>query len=148
VVTLYLLHPEQSKPLQQWQFEDASIVRIGRAPDNDVVLADPLVSRHHLLLQRQNGEDSSSHVWQLINQGTNGTFLDGVLVSQSAIVDGSIIQLAKGGPTLRFQFQSPSTRAGEQGGKRAGEKTCTHDGHSPQNLFYSKRFTSIKCYVF
>ncbi|PSB46761.1 serine/threonine protein kinase [Cyanosarcina cf. burmensis CCALA 770] len=135
MVTLYLLHPEQSKPLQQWQFEDASIVRIGRAPDNDVVLADPLVSRHHLLLQRQNGEDSSSHVWQLINQGTNGTFLDGVLVSQSAIVDGSIIQLAKGGPTLRFQFQSPSTRAGEQGGKRAGEKTCNHDGNSPQNLF-------------
>lgn len=104
------------------------MIRIGRAPDNDVVLADPLVSRHHLLLQRQQNEaDSSSHVWQSINQGTNGTFVDGVLVSQSAIADGSIIQLAKGGPTLRFQVQST--------GREEGEKICAHNGNSPQNLF-------------
>jgi serine/threonine-protein kinase len=149
VVTLYLLHPQQSTPLQHWQFEDASVIRIGRAPDNDVVLTDPLVSRHHLQLQRQNLDDLSSHAWQLINQGTNGTFLDGVLVSQSAIADGALIQLAKGGPTLRFQVQPTSMVAGERGrlevpqpegigdgGERgAEEKTCTHSGNSPQNLF-------------
>lgn len=126
MVTLYLLHPQQSTPLQHWQFEDASVIRIGRAPDNDVVLSDPLVSRHHLQLQRQDAAASSSH-WQLTNQGTNGTFVDGVLVSQGAIADGALIQLAKGGPILKFQVESTS--------KVSREKTCSHSGNSPQNLF-------------
>jgi serine/threonine protein kinase, bacterial len=126
VVTLYLLHPQQSTPLQYWQFEDALVIRIGRAPDNDVVLSDPLVSRHHLQLQRQDAAESSGHVWQLTNQGTNGTFVDGVLVSQSAIADGALIQLAKGGPILKFQVDTS---------KVAREKTCSHSGNSPQNLF-------------
>lgn len=122
MVTLYLLNPQKSTTLQHWQFEDASVIRIGRAPDNDVVLSDPLVSRHHLQLHRQISTDSTSQIWQLTNQGTNGTFVDGVLVSQSAIADGALIQLAKGGPTLRFQVQPQ-------------QEACSHSGNSPQNLF-------------
>lgn len=45
MVTLYLLDPQQATQLQQWQFEDQSLIRIGRAPDNDVILTNPLVSR-------------------------------------------------------------------------------------------------------
>ena len=76
MVTLYLLHPPETTPLQQWQFEDESAIRIGRAPDNDVVLADPLVSRYHLELRKKDFSTQSDS-WQLINQGTNGTFIDG-----------------------------------------------------------------------
>jgi len=126
VVTLYLLHPQQTIPLQQWQFEAASAIRIGRAPDNDVILTNPLVSRYHLELRRIDVANQSNPSWQLINQGTNGTFLDGVLVGQSWLKNGSLIQLARGGPTLKFEIQQS---------RGAEKQTCTHSGNSPQNLF-------------
>ncbi|MEQ8963490.1 MAG: FHA domain-containing protein, partial [Coleofasciculus sp. C2-GNP5-27] len=80
MVTLTLLHPQASTPLQQWKFHNQSTIRIGRSPDNDVILNNPLVSRHHLELRVASVQ--SGHKWQLVNQGTNGTFLNGVLVSR------------------------------------------------------------------
>ncbi|MHC5823499.1 MAG: FHA domain-containing protein, partial [Nostoc sp.] len=71
MVSLTLLEPQQKTPLQQWCFENSSIIRIGRAADNHVVLTDSLVSRHHLEL-RQVDLASNGGAWQLISQGTNG----------------------------------------------------------------------------
>jgi len=128
VVRLTLLDSQRNTPLQQWRFENEFVIRIGRSPDNHIVLTDTLVSRHHLELRCLNSNRDS---WQLINQGTNGTFLDGVLVAQSLLSDGSLIQLARGGPILKFQvFQSvlatpPSTAS----------VGCTHRGNPPNNLF-------------
>ncbi|HAG82897.1 MAG TPA: serine/threonine protein kinase, partial [Cyanobacteria bacterium UBA12227] len=51
MVTLTLLHPQASTPLQQWNFQSQSTIRIGRSPDNDVILNNPLVSRYHLELR-------------------------------------------------------------------------------------------------
>jgi serine/threonine-protein kinase len=138
VVTLYLLHPEQNTPLQQWHFEDESVIRIGRFPDNHVVLSEPLVSRHHLELRRL-GFSNNRSSWQMINQGTNGTFLNGILVSQSLVADGSLIQLARGGPILKFQTQ-PLLTGQLPSGKREESSLlpsqgCTHSGNSPKNLF-------------
>jgi serine/threonine protein kinase, bacterial len=137
VVTLTLLHSQhQATELQRWQFERESVIRIGRSPDNDVVLNDNRVSRHHLELRRVDTTASksgrlstpfSTPGWRLTNQGTNGTFLDGILVSQAWVADGSTIQLAQGGPKLKVQIQSiqPSAIA----------PSCTHAGNSPDNLF-------------
>lgn len=141
MVTLYLLHPQQKTPLQQWQFEDEFTIRIGRASDNHVILTNPLVSRYHLELKRIDAADNSQ-LWQLMNQGTNGTFLNGVLVSQSLLTNGSLIQLARGGPTLRIQIEAK--KAGEAGEENTSHPSpliphpstpCTHSGNSPQNLF-------------
>ena len=126
MVTLSLLHPQQNTPLQQWHFKDESVIRIGRSSDNHVVLTDSLVSRHHLELRRISSLKNGSS-WQMINQGTNGTFLNGILVSQSLVADNSLIQLARGGPTLKFQAQARGEGAREQG--------CTHIGNPPNNLF-------------
>lgn len=160
MVTLQLLHPQQTTPLQQWEFQSESVIRIGRAPDNDVILTNPLVSRYHLELRHL--DSAAENSWQLINQGTNGTFLDGTLVSQSLLKNGSLVQLARGGPLLKFQLEAEET--GQEGaaprhksGKAsstdmgANEKsnlsplasrlspltpqTCTHSGNSPKNLF-------------
>lgn len=153
MVSLILLEPQQKTPLQQWCFENSSIIRIGRAADNHVVLTDNLVSRHHLEL-RQVDLASNGGAWQLISQGTNGTFLNGVLVIQSPLPDNSLLQLAQGGPILQFQIQevtvletglrSPDMQRTEE---NATEKlysaknpanlssTCTHEGNSPNNLF-------------
>lgn len=129
MVTLSLLHPQQNTPLQQWRFEDESVIRIGRSPDNHVVLNDLLVSRHHVELRRISSSKNHSS-WQLINQGTNGTFLDGVLVSQSLVADNSLIQLARGGPILKFQIHSPLSTS-----HSPLTQGCTHIGNPPNNLF-------------
>jgi serine/threonine protein kinase, bacterial len=153
VVTLTLLEPQQKAPLHQWCFENSSIIRIGRAADNHVVLTDSLVSRHHVEL-RQVGSGSNGKAWQLISQGTNGTFLNGVLVIQSALPDNSLLQLAQGGPILQFQIQEVTPPEGSlpweemQGtlenaaptvssAKNPGilSDSCTHEGNSPNNLF-------------
>ena len=153
MVSLTLLEPQQKTPLQQWCFENSSIIRIGRAADNHVVLTDSLVSRHHLEL-RQVDLASNGAAWQLISQGTNGTFLNGVLVIQSPLPDNSLLQLAQGGPILQFQIQevtvvetglrSPDMQGTEENAAETfysaknpanSSSTCTHEGNSPNNLF-------------
>lgn len=109
MVTLSLLEPQALTPQQQWNFESESTIRIGRSPDNDVVLNDSLVSRHHAQLQRV-GNSNSNSSWQLVNQGTNGTFVDGILVSQGLLSNDSLIQLARGGPMLKFQLATGQHR--------------------------------------
>ncbi|MEH2258797.1 protein kinase domain-containing protein [Nostoc sp.] len=153
MVSLTLLEPQQKTPLQQWCFEDSSIIRIGRAADNHVVLTDSLVSRHHLEL-RKVSDASNGDAWQLISQGTNGTFLNGILVLQSPLPNNSLLQLAQGGPILQFQIQEVKVletglRSQQIQGteEKAAEtlysaknlanssSTCIHEGNSPKNLF-------------
>jgi serine/threonine-protein kinase len=151
VVILTLLEPQQKTPLKQWCFEDSSVIRIGRASDNHVVLSDSLVSRYHLEL-RQVTSAKNVGSWQVISQGTNGTFLNGVLVMQSSLPDNSLLQLAQGGPLLQFQVQQiPDTwlRSPENGEVNENNPaqvssasssaslsyTCKHEGNSPSNLF-------------
>ncbi|BAY97211.1 serine/threonine protein kinase [Tolypothrix tenuis PCC 7101] len=144
MVTLTLLEPQQKTPLKQWYFENSSVIRIGRAADNDVVLTDSLVSRYHLELKQVNSVKSGG-LWQVISQGTNGTFLNGVLVTQNQLPDNSLLQLAQGGPILKFQLQevtAPDSWLQQKELPGSMEKTlspgsvpCTHEGNSPNNLF-------------
>jgi len=149
MVTLTLLHPQASTPVQQWSFQSQSTIRIGRAPDNDIILDDPLVSRHHLELRAS--PSPSGDLWQLINQGTNGTFLNGVLVSRGLVPDDALIQLAREGPLLKFQVEEPPTVMGngstlkghEQGftplinesSAPPNSESCGHKGNPITNLF-------------
>ncbi|MBH8574687.1 protein kinase [Nostocaceae cyanobacterium CENA369] len=132
MVTLTLLEPQQKTPLQHWSFENSSAIKIGRAADNHIVLTDSLVSRHHLeLKQISDGSDGGS--WQVTSQGTNGTFLNGVLVLQSPLPNNSLLQLAQGGPMLLFQI--PEIAGQENWLPASLSHTCTHEGNSPKNLF-------------
>ncbi|MEA5579954.1 FHA domain-containing serine/threonine-protein kinase [Nodularia harveyana UHCC-0300] len=144
MVILKLLEPQKKTPLQEWCFKDSFVIRIGRAEDNDVVVADSLVSRHHLELRLVNvPKNKNASSWQLISQGTNGTFLNGLLVLQCDLPDNCLLQLAQGGPILQFQFQEiPDTLLVAAEAVKASEKTaanlaytCNHEGNSPQNLF-------------
>ncbi|YAF94454.1 MAG: protein kinase [Nodularia sp. CChRGM 3473] len=151
MVILTLLEPQQKTPLKQWCFENSSVIRIGRAADNHVVLSDSLVSRHHLELRQVNPAKNIGS-WQVISQGTNGTFLNGILVIQSLLPDNSLLQLAQGGPILQFQLQEiPDTWLRSPEGGEIPENTaasvfsastpasssasCNHEGNSPNNLF-------------
>ena len=58
-------------------------VRVGRADDNDLVLADPEVSRHHARLE-PDGQD-----WRAIDLGsTNGTWVNGARLNAATIAAG------------------------------------------------------------
>ncbi|NES72786.1 MAG: FHA domain-containing protein, partial [Okeania sp. SIO2D1] len=99
MVTLTLLNPEDQSSLKKWQFSDQHLIKIGRAHDNHIVFNNCLeVSRYHLELQRQ---DNSS--WKLLSKGTNGTFLNGISISEGLLTNEALIQLAKNGPLLKFQ---------------------------------------------
>lgn len=63
-------------------------LRIGRAPDNDLVLRDGRVSRHHGQLTPRGG------TWIYRDLGsTNGSFLNGTRVTEIALGPGDVLRL-------------------------------------------------------
>ncbi|RMF22639.1 MAG: serine/threonine protein kinase, partial [Cyanobacteria bacterium J083] len=85
--------------------------------------------------------------WHIVNKGTNGTFVDGILVSKATLKDGSTIQLAKQGPLFRFNFlvkpaatipsqpsSVPSTIKSESISHSVATP-CHHADNPPNNLF-------------
>ena len=93
-----LLHPQNSAPMQSWKFNDKSLIRIGRAKDNEVVLYSSVVSRLHVELRESNGN------WEIINKGANGTYVDEERISQVPVVDGVVMRIAPSGPKLQIRF--------------------------------------------
>jgi eukaryotic-like serine/threonine-protein kinase len=98
VITLSLLHPIKQSPVQVWTFQNESVIRIGRSTDNHVILYSAVVSRHHVELRRV-GSD-----WEIVNLGTNGTYLDGKRITQVALIDGAVIRLARSGPNIKIRL--------------------------------------------
>jgi pSer/pThr/pTyr-binding forkhead associated (FHA) protein len=96
LITITLRRSRDSTPVQSWTFEDRSIIRVGRATDNNVILHSSVVSRYHLELQY-----NMSH-WKLVSIGNNGTYLNGKLIEQVPVVSGMSISLAQSGPTLQI----------------------------------------------
>jgi len=100
-VALDLLDSAQGHPVQTWKFESEALIRIGRADDNHVVIADPRVSRLHAELEfRPEG-------WKLISRGRHGVYVDGVLIEEIVLADRRAFQLASAGPILRFRTNTP-----------------------------------------
>lgn len=128
MIRLTLLDPQKNTPLKNWDFQSESIIKLGRSPDNNIVLSDSLVSRYHLELHKIS-KSQSGNLWRLVSQGTNGTFVNGVLMSQGIVHDGSLIQLARGGPIFKFQIQPPSAA-------NIPQQCCPRAGDNPPgNLF-------------
>lgn len=105
MITLTLLHPLQSVPVQSWSFHDEPSIKIGRATSNEVVLYSAVVSRHHVEV-RKSGEDE----WEVLNVGSNGTYIDGKRVEQAPALDGMIFRLASSGPKILIKIESSSEK--------------------------------------
>jgi FHA domain-containing protein len=75
------------------------LIGIGRASDNDVILDDPMVSRHHCQLMLQHG------AYGFTDLGSrNGSTVNGQPVSQIALGPGDIIRI--GDTQIEFQVRS------------------------------------------
>ncbi len=99
MITLTLLHPVQSTPVQSWSFEHDPVIRIGRAVDNHVVLYSAVVSRYHVEVRLTDNQ------WEVVNLGTNGTYIDGKRVQQAPLVSGGIMRLARSGPNIQISIE-------------------------------------------
>jgi FHA domain-containing protein len=78
---------------------DGAQTRIGRASDNDIVLADERVSRHHGVLASRQGTLIYTDL-----DSTNGSYVGGVSVTEIALGQGDQLQL--GDSTLTVQLES------------------------------------------
>jgi serine/threonine-protein kinase len=114
VITLTLLHPIQSIPVQSWTFEHESVIRIGRSTDNHVILYSAVVSRHHVELRQVDSR------WEIVNLGANGTYLDGKRITQVPVEDGVIIRLARSGPNVQIHIGPSASKASQS---TTGENT-------------------------
>lgn len=154
MVILTLLHPQHRTPLRQWCFASESLIQIGRAPGNHVVLDDLLVSRHHLdLRQIDLPMSESGTAWHLVNHSSNGTFVNGVVMAQGVISANAMLQLAQDGPLLKLQIlaaanaafanrlaiakapQLPTLPKLPLVVRQPPGQPCTHAGNPQDNLF-------------
>jgi serine/threonine protein kinase, bacterial len=115
MLILSLFDSSGQKLIKQWQFDQSRHIRIGRDPENQVVVDDPLVSRFH-------AELTVSSQWQLTSHGTNGTFISGQKVDRAILVNGNILQLGAGGPQLRIEIVN-------------AVGSCQHLDNTPDRLF-------------
>lgn len=76
------------EPIGLWRIGTTGL-RIGRSPDNDVVIADPLVSRHHALI----GRDSSGRLVISDLESSNGTFVNGRRITRIVIGDRDLLTI-------------------------------------------------------
>jgi pSer/pThr/pTyr-binding forkhead associated (FHA) protein len=77
---------------------DQSEIHIGRHPDCQVQFPKDLtaVSRRHAQIIREGNR------FKLIDQSTNGSFVNGQRVTESYLKDGDVITLSESGPKLSF----------------------------------------------
>ena len=116
MIILTLLHPLQSIAVQSWTFSDESSIKIGRATNNEVVLYSAVVSRHHVEIRK------SGDAWEIVNLGSNGTYIDGKRVEQSKILDGTVVRLASSGPRILIKIESDDANLADVVSGRANSK--------------------------
>ena len=73
----------------------ADVIRVGKAPENDLMITDDTVSRVHFEIVR----DAKGYLLRDL-KSTNGTFLDGAEIKEAYIRAGSVI--AAGAAELKF----------------------------------------------
>ena len=87
----------------------ADATRIGRAPDNDLVIQGPeagTVSLHHLVIERVVVEGQPAFRARDLDS-TNGTFLKGARIAECVIEAKTPIRMGAQGPALQLVFEEP-----------------------------------------
>jgi 8-oxo-dGTP diphosphatase len=112
---VHLIPPTPSadrRPTQRVQLSDKAI-RIGRTPDNDLVVADLNFSRHHAEVRK-----SPAGSYEIIDLGShNGIFVNGKRVSRATLTDQDIISIGHStfrlaeGELWQFADDDSQTRA-------------------------------------
>jgi pSer/pThr/pTyr-binding forkhead associated (FHA) protein len=99
-IIVQLIHIEGPLKGEIQELSDPEIV-IGRHPDCQVQFPKEVVtlSRRHARIVREGNR------FKLIDQSTNGTFLNGKQVPEAYLKDGDVIMFSEGGPKISFLTQ-------------------------------------------
>jgi FhaA, N-terminal domain/FHA domain len=90
----YLIVATDDGPQVEFDLE-GPLISIGRASDNDVIVDDPMVSRHHCQLKLQHG------AYGFVDLGSrNGSTVNGQSVQEVALGPGDLIRI--GGTSIEF----------------------------------------------
>jgi pSer/pThr/pTyr-binding forkhead associated (FHA) protein len=81
---------------QRFALRPGAVTRLGRASDNDIVINDSSVSRHHASIESVNGRFELRD-----QQSQNGTYVSDERVTQRPIADGDLIRLGQAPFTFR-----------------------------------------------
>jgi len=136
--------PEQVPPVGE-----PSVVRplptgtlhIGRAEDNDIVVADPAVSRHHAELRNAGGQ------YHLVDLGSNnGTFVNGQRITAAPLSPGDVVVI--GTSTFRLagqelqEFAAPAPQAAgvPHPEPLAAQQRIAGDAEGPLEIPYAVRW--------
>jgi membrane-bound lytic murein transglycosylase D len=77
------------------------VTRLGRKPNNHIILDDELVSSFHAEIHRR--EDS---YYLLDMESTNGTYVNGKAIHKTLLNNHDKIEIGSGGPLLEFRFET------------------------------------------
>lgn len=107
---------------------------IGRAPDCDIVVNDPVVSRHHAEVRWQDG------VWRLVDLGSrNGTYLDGVKIQDVRLPASCRVTLGQDQAVLSLTTELAPTRFLD-----IPHEQDKHDGVGPRTRLFQVEIAQVK----
>lgn len=77
-------------------------LRVGRSPDNDIVLNNAIVSRRHARIEQRGRE-----TWLIDNDSRNGVLVNQLRVREAQLEDGDVVRI---GPfDIRFENRAPQS---------------------------------------
>ncbi len=126
MATLQKLGHEEKCLLDQVQ------MRIGRAPDNEIIIQDETVSGYHALITiraMERNEKNNEYIIEDLNS-TNKTFVNNKEVERHSLKEGDVIRI--GGTRLKFSLKSYIP------GSSQYDKTKKIDQKKPQGYTFPK----------
>ena len=102
-IQISLWDDSRSQTIQQWEFAPPTTIRIGRSPDNEVVVDRPAISRLHATIEYTSLSQGGGY-WQIFNRGANGTFVNDLSIDRVLITNNERIQLSQGGALLTIRL--------------------------------------------
>jgi pSer/pThr/pTyr-binding forkhead associated (FHA) protein len=108
-ILVRLVHFEGPLKGEIQEFTESTIL-IGRHPACHVTFPkdERKIHRKHALITREGNR------FKVINQGVNGTFVNGKRIEQTFLEDGDILMFAPGGPKVGFSTEALSGRDGQE----------------------------------
>jgi serine/threonine protein kinase, bacterial len=130
-IQISLWDDSRSQTIQQWEFVPPAPIRIGRSPDNEVVVDRPSISRLHATIEYTSLSQGGGY-WQIFNRGANGTFVNDLSIDRVLVTNNDRIQLSQGGALLTIQLDvapvKPSVPV-------VPVVSCNHPDNPPGTLF-------------
>jgi serine/threonine-protein kinase len=141
-IQISLWDDSRSQTIQQWEFVPPAPIRIGRLPDNEVVIDRPSISRLHATLEYTQLPQGAGY-WQIFNRGANGTFVNDMSIDRVLVTNGDRIQLSPNGALLTIQLDvapiqplaKPAPSAIRPVAPVTPVVTCNHADNPPGTLF-------------